>query len=182
MVCMRLIPTSKQIQLWKIMVQLSKILFDSIKKFQKRSNLIQYINEYIPNNRNAANYNTLTHEVCNTFYSLVKQSFSFDSSLLLNLTSYTMMYFTTLNVSHLANILHELQAGHMLLITWRQHLAGHFRTPSFQMPSSQTRSRSSARRPFLIRRRLSVKAIVAVIPSWPQTSSIWCLLSHIEFV
>ena len=69
--------------------------FSYIKKFECGSNLIPNINSYLEKNKQASNYDALSRDLCNTFYSLVKQPFLVDLGKLIKLTTGSMKIFTT---------------------------------------------------------------------------------------
>ena len=69
--------------------------FNYIKKYQLGSNLIPNINSYLEKNKQASNYNALSQDLCNNFYSLVKQPFLVDLGKLIRLVSVRMYIFTT---------------------------------------------------------------------------------------
>ena len=68
--------------------------FNHIKKYQLGSELIPNINSYLEKNKEASNYNVLSKDLCNTFYSLVNQPFLVDLGKLIRLISQTMMVFS----------------------------------------------------------------------------------------
>jgi hypothetical protein len=69
--------------------------FNYIKKYQLGSNLIPNINSYLEKNKQASNYDALSQDLCNKFYSLVKQPFLVDLGKLIRLVSLRMSIITS---------------------------------------------------------------------------------------